>query len=109
VCLTFSCTTDEECASGFCGKNKICCTSPCNDICTYCRPWSGECWYLPPFWDDYECGGTHTCNGGGYCALRGGEPCFSDADCASLVCKDGKCTGPFDTLKGPDREAPGPM
>jgi hypothetical protein len=89
------CNTGDECKSGFCA-DKRCCDSPCKDICTYCYWQTGECLYVPQFKGDIDpiCAGNMTCNGGGVCALRPGEPCVSEVQCASLECVNGKCTGP---------------
>jgi hypothetical protein len=94
TCLGNSCSSDEECISGFCTDGD-CCDSRCHDECAYCAE-TGECRYLPQFWYDNDpiCDGMMTCNGGGLCSLRPGELCASDVQCASLKCEGGLCTGP---------------
>jgi hypothetical protein len=50
--------------------------------------------FSPQFQDDGGCDGVKTCNGFGGCALRNGEPCFIDDDCASFKCMNGTCAPP---------------
>jgi hypothetical protein len=96
ACLGDFCSNDEECITGFCTDGH-CCDNRCYDVCAYCADVEarGECKYLPTFWDDNDpiCDGAMTCNGGGLCALRPGEPCVGDIQCASLKCENGTCTG----------------
>jgi hypothetical protein len=92
-CLGQPCTGGNACKSGFC-IDGFCCESECSK-CTKCGG-DGQCAYTPQFEDDVPdgCAGTETCNGGGLCALRPGEPCVSNVECASLTCEGGECTGP---------------
>lgn len=91
--LGFPCSTADQCESGFC-TDGTCCDSTCKDVCAYCG--FGECMYVPQYLQDNDppCEGEFVCNGLGSCALRPGKPCFSEADCASLKCENGVCTGP---------------
>ena len=93
TCLGSPCSSDEECITGFC-TDGTCCDLRCDDECAYCHD-SGECMYVPQFTMDLNppCDGEMTCNGGGVCTLRPGEPCVGDIQCASLKCENGTCTG----------------
>jgi len=64
-----SCTTSEDCATGYCVDN-VCCNTPCSGLCEACNLTGSEgtCTYIPYGEDpDNECAGCLTCNGAGGC------------------------------------------
>jgi N-acetylneuraminic acid mutarotase len=88
-----TCTSNQQCASGFC-VDGVCCDSACNSPCQSCTlPWApGHC-TLEPYGTDKKnaCGASGACVG--TCDGKGG--CTSAA--AGTQCAVAKCT---DAAKG---------
>ena len=83
-----TCTGPSECGSGFCKDGK-CCDTACTTPCYSCQ--TGWCTKLTDGEDDPECKGASTCNAIGQCKRGLGEVCTGGVECASGICKDGKC------------------
>jgi hypothetical protein len=66
------CQTDTDCPGG--------------GICA-----GGQCVLAPPCVTAADCGADETCDTNGQCVAVGGNPCASDADCAGLLCLNGRC------------------
>ena len=82
------CTGPSDCASGFCKDGK-CCNTACTTPCHHCG--TGTCTKVLGAPDDPECQGASTCDPNGQCKRGLGEPCTGAVECASGICKDGKC------------------
>jgi hypothetical protein len=90
LCTGYRCNTDEQCATGICSGNGVCCKVTC-DGCQQCHV-DGECVpkYGPvPPWAD--CLPGQACGLGGTCAWKDGDPCTKNEDCFHLKCVDGLC------------------
>ena len=88
-----SCTSANECLTGFCESGK-CCNADCPDVCHTCAVPGNEgiCIQLPPgTQDDPDCTGASACGADGACLLKNGQDCTGSSECASGHCKDGKC------------------
>ena len=96
-----SCTTNGQCASGFCVDNR-CCNVLCSGTCQGCSNAktgvaNGTCAGIPAGADpDSECAGALVCDGGnpGACKKPNGATCSmngADATCLSGFCADGVC------------------
>jgi len=87
LCLGSPCEMGASCQSGFC-VDGLCCASSCNEICVNCN-FLGDCVALAKYQDDDDpiCNGVMTCNGGGSCLKRDGEPCLTSSECVSGVCQ----------------------
>jgi hypothetical protein len=94
------CTSEEQCASGFC-VDGVCCADACAGKCRACnQPGNdGVCLGYPAATDpERECASGMTCNGAGACGSvsppgnkLNGEICSAASECGSRFCKDGVC------------------
>jgi alpha-tubulin suppressor-like RCC1 family protein len=86
-----SCAVGGDCANSTCVDTR-CCNSTCTASCMTCNSSAapGIC-SLVTSGDDNTCTGTMTCNGGGTCLLKAGQPCTTGTQCASTFCADGVC------------------
>jgi hypothetical protein len=92
TCLAFPCKADADCQSGFCAPDGICCTAPCDQVCTFCD-FDGDCKDIDQYKTDPvpPCVGGMVCDGGGGCRLDNGLTCTSNVDCASFKCVNKTC------------------
>ena len=90
LCTGYLCKTDEQCATGICAANGVCCKVVC-DGCQQCDFGSGECHPIagPIPWAD--CVPGQLCGLGGMCAWKDGYPCTKNEDCFNLACTNGIC------------------
>ncbi|AUX23852.1 uncharacterized protein SOCEGT47_043820 [Sorangium cellulosum] len=89
-----ACASGAACASGHC-VDGVCCNTSCSATCTACNVFRsvGTCSDILRGRVDPRCSSNELCDGEGTCKLAGGEPCFSNTECASGVCYRGSCTG----------------
>jgi hypothetical protein len=87
------CSRGSDCSSGLC-RNGQCCTRG-DETCLTCSATSGACLACAPgfllrssFFD------------GAVCRRADGGPCQTSADCASSVCKGGRCCGALGQAAG---------
>ena len=83
-----ACSAGTQCASGFC-KDGVCCNEACTGACRSCA--TGTCADIRNAEDDPECTGLNTCSAYGECRKKNGQSCMGGSECASGICKDGKC------------------
>ena len=81
-----------DCQSGFCSDG-VCCNVACDAlaICMSCNGTvPGTCSMVKSADDSDSCStATKTCDAGGACLLKFGQPCTGDNDCASNNCSSG--------------------
>ena len=81
------------CDSGFCVDGVCCDTASCGtcERCDTGGALSGSCIAVQGDEDPDTCTGTNTCNGSGVCKKKDGQTCSLGSECASAICKDGRC------------------
>lgn len=86
-----TCTMASNCLSNFC-VDGVCCNNACTATCQSCNVMGsvGACSLLPVGSEDpfatTTCTGVNSCNGAGTCLLSTGQPCTTNAECASNIC-----------------------
>ena len=87
------CSTKADCESGSSEcVDGVCCDTACDDACFSCALPGKEGLCLPfAGLDPGACDGVERCSPDGVCGKAPGESCGPSSDCASGLCKAGKC------------------
>lgn len=108
------CSNNDQCSSGICTGEGVCCTSQCSGTCRSCKVAGkeGTCSDVPAGQDPLNqceaqanspCGPTGTCDGAGKCALQATGVICAGATCSADNSKEigastcdgaGKCSAP---------------